>query len=63
MCFVGPGMGNNQSSSNESAPKTRAGGEMTDQGNHGHLRGNTFNFSFMLLVLADHALNLFLFFH
>ncbi|KAJ0099118.1 hypothetical protein Patl1_20222 [Pistacia atlantica] len=34
----GPAVANNRSSSTESTPKTRAGREMTDQGNHGHLR-------------------------
>ncbi|XP_044506587.1 protein REVEILLE 6-like isoform X2 [Mangifera indica] len=34
----GPPVANNGSNSTESTPKTRAGGEMTDQGNLGHLR-------------------------
>lgn len=53
MCFAGPAVANNHSSSTESIPKARVAGEVTDQGNNGHpLRGGAFKFPFVLLVIC-----------
>lgn len=66
ICFAGPEVANNRSSSTESTPKARVsgeltdqGGELTDQGNNNHpLRGWTFNFPFVLLALEYNSCNI-----
>lgn len=59
ICFAGPEVANNRSSSTEGTPKARVSGELTDQGNNSHpLRGWAFNYPFVLPALEYNSCNI-----